>query len=367
MRIKRLLILAISVVLTSCIKQEALHMEADIVSVEVPEALINGHPVIHNDQIVVYAKEGADLKDVPFKFGLSAGASARPASGTKQDFNKSVIYTVRSQDGRFEKKYIVSFLRYLVPLNFDFERFSLDKTYSFTSFYEENNGARQEIWASANSLYSLFITDPKVPNAYPMSYTEEAQTGKYALALETKSTGFLGAMFNKPIAAGNIFIGSFDAQIATIKPLEATHFGLPFNQIPDKLSGYYKYMPGKQMTNMASEPIAGEDEGDLYAVMFNKAEVTAGNPQVSWLDGSNVFTDPSIVAIARLVSVKKTGGSGFVYFEAPFKFKKPLTKGEVDANVYSMVIVASSSKKGDIFEGAVGSRMIVDNLKIEVK
>lgn len=342
-------------------------MEADIVSVNVPEALINGQPVINNDDIVVYVKDGVKLDSIAFDFEITPGATVSPLPKTKQDFNKSVIYTVKSEDGRFEKKYRVSFLKYLVPLAFDFENFEIDKTDKFTSFFELNNGVRQDLWASGNKIYAISISGSKAPDAYPTSYTEDAQSGKYALALETKSTGFFGQLLKKPIAAGNMFIGSFDVENGVIKPLEATHFGLPFNQIPTKLTGYFKYTPGKQMTNADNKPIEGEDEGDIYAVLFNKAEVTANNPKVSWLDGRNVFTDPSIVAIARIASAKKTEGTTFVRFEAPFTYKKPLTKTDIDANVYSLVIVASSSKEGDLFKGAVGSRMIVDNLKIEVK
>ncbi|MEJ5055815.1 PCMD domain-containing protein [Sphingobacterium sp. MYb382] len=367
MKLKLVLSLAICTFLSSCIKNEALNMEADIVSINVPETIINGQPVINNDNIVVYVKEGVKLDSIDFDFEITPGATVSPSPKTRQNFNKSVVYTVKSEDGRFEKKYRVSFLKYLVPLSFDFENFEIEKTDKFVDFFELIGGVRQNLWASGNRIYAISISGSKAPDAYPTSYTEDAQSGKYALALETKSTGFFGQLLKKPIAAGNMFIGSFDVENGVIKPLEATHFGLPFNQVPVKLTGYFKYTPGKQMTNSDNKPIEGEDEGDIYAVLFNKAEVMANNPKVSWLDGRNVFTDPSIVAIARIASAKRTPGTTFARFEAPFEFKKPLVKGEVDANVYSLVIVASSSKEGDLFKGAVGSRMIVDNLKIEVK
>ena len=49
-----------------------------------------------------------------------------------------------------------------------------------------------------------------------------------------------------PIAAGNLFIGSFDMLNASTNPLSATRFGTPFYNKPLRLTGYYKYKAGEQ-------------------------------------------------------------------------------------------------------------------------
>ena len=56
----------------------------------------------------------------------------------------------------------------------------------------------------------------------------------------TRSTGFFGQIAGMPIAAGNLFIGSFDVNNAMSNPLKATKFGLPFRHVPTYLAGYYK-------------------------------------------------------------------------------------------------------------------------------
>ena len=64
-----------------------------------------------------------------------------------------------------------------------------------------------------------------------------------------------------PIAAGNLFIGSFDVNNAMSNPLQATKFGLPFRHVPTYLAGYYKYKAGDQFTE-GGKPVEGKR--DVY-------------------------------------------------------------------------------------------------------
>lgn len=50
-------------------------------------------------------------------------------------------------------------------------------------------------------------------------------------------------MFGAPIAAGNLFLGSF---VVNLQDMPAsTHFGIPLrNTVPLSMTGYYKYRPG---------------------------------------------------------------------------------------------------------------------------
>src|SRR5690606_191321 len=108
--------------LSSCIKDEAKNMEADIVSVNVPDSVINTKPIINNRNVVIYIKQGAiDLKKFAFEFELTPGAVSVPASGSEQDFTAPVAYEVTSEDGKFTKTYHVSLIESSVPSNFDFE------------------------------------------------------------------------------------------------------------------------------------------------------------------------------------------------------------------------------------------------------
>ena len=164
-----------------------------------------------------------------------------------------------------------------------------------------------------------------------------------------------------PIAAGNIFIGEFKSENATKKPLEATRFGLTIVPCkPVSLTGYYKYTAGDVFTNKESEEIAGRrDTCSIYSVLY---EVDPA--KVVPLDGSNILSDDRIVMIAEL---KNPGEPAeWTSFEIPFMETNgnafdwvKLEKGE-----YAITVVASSSKGGAFFEGAVGSTLLVDEIKI---
>ena len=87
----------------------------------------------------------------------------------------------------------------------------------------------QEIWSSGNAGYAL-TGGASVPSKFPTCSTPIAHGGRLAAKLETKSTGTFGSALNMPIAAGNLFIGTFDGMLATKNPMEATRFGLPFGK-----------------------------------------------------------------------------------------------------------------------------------------
>ena len=138
----------------------------------------------------------------------------------------------------------------------------------------------------------------------------------------TRSTGAWGAMVNKPIAAGNLFIGKFNVTIAVATPLKATQFGTPFSSVPRYFSGYYKYKPGEvyQRLNESNklEPVEGKvDECNIYAVFYEST------PEMEWLDGSNVLSDdnPNIIAVARLSDEQRQATEEWTYFHLPFVFR----------------------------------------------
>lgn len=52
-------------------------------------------------------------------------------------------------------------------------------------------------------------------------------------------------MFGSPIAAGNLFTGSFELNFGDTG--KSTHFGVPFHKTPLALVGYYKYKAGTKL------------------------------------------------------------------------------------------------------------------------
>lgn len=362
------LLLGATLLFSSCVKDEPLNLEADITEVLISENLINTNPIISNRNIVIYTKPGLlDVKSFALEFITTDGATVVPASGSVQDFTYPVIYTVTSENGEFSKQYAVSLIESAVPQNFDFEDYEFDVKKNFTIFYENFQGMKQHLWGSGNSAYSLLAGSNPTPASYPTRITTDKKlvhSGNSALYLETISTGFLGSLMKMPIAAGNLFIGSMDASNLT-NPI--TMMGLPFNKVPASFEGYYKYVPGAKLTDKNNKVVPNAmDECDMYAVFYNRVELQK-RTGLTYLSNDNSLTDESIVAIARIPNGQATVGDGLVRFNVPFQFVSNYKVAEVDAYAFNLAIIFSSSKNGAIFQGAVGSKLIVDDVKVKTK
>jgi hypothetical protein len=68
--------------------------------------------------------------------------------------------------------------------------------------------------------------------------------------------------------------------------------------------------------------------------------------------------------LGQLANTSSTPGSGYQPFDIAFSYKGVFNQDELEAYAYKLAIIFSSSKNGAIFEGAVGSKLIVDNVKI---
>lgn len=386
-----LLIGGVFLFLSSCVKDEALNMEADILKVSASEDVFLLEPVITNSNVTFYLKPGkVDLKNVKLNYTLTAGAVMSLDQGSfempkgvvdtnavvlDKMKNGGVLYNVVSQDRAHSKKYLIKIVSTdagFVPTEFGFEEFEIENSSKYTIFYNQIDGQNYYNWASGNTSFYLTLLIGGIapmPDLYPTKNSDDAISGQNAALLETLSTGSFGAMFKKPIAAGNLFIGSFDSGPVLSDPLSATRFGLPFNKIPVALEGYYKYTPGTTVTDKNGHVLDQVDECDIYAVFYNRKELeereSDPKKKVSYLTGQNIMTDPSVVAIAKLPNGGKT--NGFMKFSLPFEFRQEVVVDGVINLDYNIAIVMSSSKYGDDFVGAVGSKLIVDDLKLITK
>ena len=318
-------------------------------------------------QISVGVRPAADLSALAPVFTLSEGATISPANGSEHDFSQPVTYTVTSEDGEQHRTYTVSFIPQAQTLTgdtlkLDFEHYRLDpdQDEAFYVWYEvDAAGNELPWWASGNLGYRLTLAG-QTPDDYPTSVEPQGYDGA-AVRLVTRSTGALGAFMHKYIAAGNLYIGTFDVSQTTTNPLGATKFGTPFSHKPAKLEGYYQYTPGEVFTDGQNEVVEGRvDVGTIYAVFFRNKE---GDERVE-ITGADIMTNPNIVSVARMETTGAT--NGWTRFEALFE---PRDGMEVDPellrnNGYSLTVVLSSSTGGDLFEGAVGSTLLADKLMV---
>ena len=181
------------------------------------------------------------------------------------------------------------------------------------------------------------------------------------MKLVTCSTGFFGAMAKKYIAAGNLFLGEFDLSVATTEPLKSTRFGVKFDRKPIKMTGFYQYKPGSPFKDAQNKDVEGRvDKGDIYAVFYRNEDE---NGKEVVLYGDDVLTNRYIVAKARVENLQPV--NEWTPFEISFVYTKDVDLDLLDGNGYNLTVCFSSSIDGATFEGAIGSTLLIDKVRIE--
>jgi len=370
--------------LASCIRDEAPSVECDITGVDrewlnsLPEGFLLGDPVIrHTPPATVTFRVSAIDPDVPLliypKFSVSDGAtlfyrtdSVKEVNGRRGfDFRYAQSFGVKSEDGTFFKTYNVTFT---IPPAFEscgFEQTSWDNdNHNYQTLLQEgpDGSTYTQFWDSGNAGYKLTGMG-RSPEDYPTSFPIDPETGSRVAKLVTRDTGNFGIMTRPkmPIAAGNLFIGTFNVNKAMRFPREATQFGLPIvNREPLTLSGRYKYTAGAEMLDKDKKPLPEKhDTADIYAVLY---EVDPEN--VVPLNGDDVLSSERIVLMARIDNPGEP--QEWTDFSENFR---PMNGKTVDPyrlshNGYALAVVMTSSRQGAYFEGAIGSTLYVDDLRI---
>lgn len=369
-------------VLTSCVKDEAKNKECDITSAWVQgdeyamyfqckNQMRKSDISSSETEIVFTVRSLLSLpKQLPLFLDVTPGATVEPANGSMQDFTAGpVTYTVTSEDGEWKRQYKVIFQEPILPsFKFGFENVEVVEfratRSSYHSFYEVlSNGQRYNVWDSGNSGAVLALGIDQTPDAFPTKSVDDGYKGK-AVCLQTISAGSLGAMMNKPIAAGNLFLGKFIVE-KIMTPLKSTQFGTSIDREPVRVTGYYKYRPGNKFTDMEMKEIAGRtDEASIYAV-FYKNKDAEGNDYYIYGDDVEDFTklaaNPNVYKIAQVKQLPAT--DQWTRFEMFFEGKDADNK-EVADNKFNLALVFSSSKDGAKFEGSIGSTLYVDEVEI---
>lgn len=371
--------------LTSCFKDEPLNSECDIeeayIHADNPEQMFfqpsDSLVRVGSTQTVVVFKQlrqGADLTAVAPQFRITPGATITPASGSVQDFSQGEVeYKVTSEDGEWSRTYMVRITaeqpkpeEKADTLKYDFEHFFLETTnnkyYVWSDLLDDNTEALN--WATGNGGFAIARGKAK-PDEYPTTPLADGYDGN-AVKLTTSSTGSFGVMMNMRIAAGNLFTGEFDSKTATKKPLEATHFGAGANNTinfrPLRFQGYYQYAPGATFQDKQGKAVEGQvDQGDIYAVVYKNTDAD-GN--AFYLDGDNVLTSPQIVGKALSGHVDAT--NGWTAFDIPFEYTSELDPAVLANYGYSLAIVFTSSLDGAAFQGAVGSTLLIDKVRVVI-
>ena len=356
--------------ISSCIQDEALNSEAaiDVCSGDdVQLANIDADSKVIN----VYVNKGADLSKQKLEFTLPQGATIKvntPITGDTEstyDFSEephSRKFTVTSEDGQWQPVYTVNVILAELPTLFKFEEL-LTTSSEYDTFYEFTPATSQEIskvlqWSSGNPGFKLTgMANSRID--YPTVQVANGFKGK-AVKLETRNTGDFGAMVKMYIAAGNLFIGTFEVENALTNPRKATNFGFQFYKHPIALKGYYKFKAGPVYTESGEPQTGKKDRFDIYAVMYEAEDNSF------MLDGTNSLTSDKVVSLARISAEEALETDQWTAFNLSFKAQngKEISETELQKGKYKLGIVFSSSVDGAYFKGAVGSTLYIDEVEL---
>lgn len=376
---------AVCATLASCFKDEPLNSECDIeqayLHADNPDEIFfqpaDSLVQIGSTETVIMFKQlrsNADLTALAPMFRITEGATIEPASGTVRDFSQGPLtYKVTSEDGAWSRTYEVRITAETpqpqeeeIVVEYDFENFFLERSkekyYVWTDLLPDGTEALN--WATGNAGFTMAKPSAK-PDEFPTTPYDDGYDG-HAVKLTTCKTSALAAQLDMRIAAGNLFTGVFDAKNALKKgqTLKCTHFGdganNAINYKPLKFEGYYQYTPGETFQDRSGNAVADKtDEGDIYAIVFKNTDAD-GN--AFYLDGSNVQSSSQIVAKALTGRVHKT--EGWTKFEIDFDYTSELDPEVLARYGYSLTVVFSSSSGGAEFQGAIGSTLLIDKVKV---
>lgn len=326
--------------------------EAKITSFIIDDEAVVEQPVINEEAgTIVFAvnEEVESLKFTPI-IEISEGATITPASGVAQDFsnNKKVTYTVTAEDGTV--KVYTAFV----------EGTRKVLKYSFEDWKEGSKNDEllpKDLWAgSAAGAGTLGGT---------LLRKETREDGTYAAKLITFEYPNEPNSLVPKITAGSIFIGKFDMMPALQGDrLSCTKFGLDAETVslggkPLRFKGVYKYESGSNYLDASNyedvKPVDIKDKGQIQAVLYKVQTGEDGKEIV--LTGHDVNTSELRVAVANIIveDIKE-----YTPFNIEFEYLQ-----EYDRNAkYKFAIVCSSSKDGDLFKGAGGSTLIVDEFEV---
>ena len=372
----------------SCIGDEPLNAECDIE--EVSLTMADAESVFYHEydtlQVVSSAVDSVgflirydkNVGELPLNLKLTPGAKPYIMEngeyvpfkqGSLVDFSNEQVrqFRIVSQDGRWARLYRINIVHDQAPerehlfMNITFDYFELNSTGKYHVWYGvEENSISYDQWATGNPGFNLSKSSAKVEEYPPLGVQTGGVDGGPYLKLETRDTGAFGRMVNMRLAAGNLFIGTFDVANALKDAMAATRFGLPFKHKPVKVTGWYKFKAGERFQDRKGNAVDRVDQPDIYCVMYRNQDAD-GNQVL--LYGDDVLTSPAIVGLARITGVVET--DEWTSFEMSLNYTSELDSELLENNGYSMTISFASSIEGASFEGAPGSVFCVDNVTIE--
>ena len=293
---------------------------------------------------MVFSSANLDLNSFPLSLNpevtVSPGASVSPSSGSAVVFDDPedfVVYTITSQDGLGSEAYIFTIRDNQIP-NAAFENWHEETGMNAQPFLQPGKYLESAVWTTTNmgtSIYSIYGTTP-------------LEDGNNKMAkIETVGTVAI------PLVAGAMYLGEFDLDAAIADPGNqgaAAKLGIPFFAKPTAVEFKYSFESGDQLIQAELK-----DPGNLF-----------GGFDVYNLEGTDKF---GIKAMLE----KRTGDVVTIIAQAEFisdQETDTMTEMKLELQYLSdddpthFHISFSPSVDGGTFKGAIGSNLIIDELKM---
>ena len=276
---------------------------------------------------------------------------------TINSYNHEVPLTVTSQDEEVTKTWTV-YIDKPVEVqiaNSEFELWGEFKNINGGTYTIDPTPGAGYGWGTAN----LKILGLGVQGTKPIERTD----GTLAAEMTTseQNTVFKGYV----VASGTLYTGLFNLNLDYItQPRKMTKFGIPYTARPASVSMEVKYAPGAQLKEATADDkgkysihdIDGVDKAHIWVELLQ----WSGSGAIDY-DGSENAENITVLGRAELV----IDGANNPYKEWS-KITLPMVYNEQYADITPthIAVVMSSSKDGDKFIGAIGSKLTVDHFVI---
>lgn len=318
----------------------------------------SGTAVINKDSatVVVEIPGGVDLAAlVVQELELSSFTSSEVQIGTVINLEKPYVITLISENGTPRPWTIRAFVASSAP---QLSNGNLNDWYkTATAYFEPGKDAATTIWGTGNRGTQLL---KKLA-----TFQKDLGNKNLAAQMETLDNGPFGVTFGAPISSGSLFTGFFNPdKINPANPEAAIEFGTPFAGRPDKLQVKYSYTPGAVNKNKAGATLTYGDACDVYALLEVRIGGETKRLATAWFRGKEAQTALTTKEI------------NFTYGKLDSTFPdymKPANGLYVSAAEADFILpthitfVASSSFDGAKFAGAVGSKLVVDDIVLVYK
>ncbi len=233
-------------------------------------------------------------------------------------------------------------------LNSDFALWYLSED----GYNEIGENATNTIWGTSNPGVKVGGMEANV--------VQEDINGNLAIKMITRyKKAYDNFLIKKPISAGSAFTGKFNkSEISLSDPEAAIDFGALFTDTPKSFSINYSYVAGAKNIDKNGNTLAYPDSCDIYVLLEHREGDVVSRVATAWFRTTGSNTEMQELKMDLTYGELPEGTAGYM-----------LPK---DGEAYSAVgvkpthikVVFSSSAYGNIFQGAEGSTLIVDDFKL---